>query len=252
MQGPIFPPEGYVGRMYKALQEVRFDYLWMAGNAPQDFGYNELDLSATFAAPFFAPDQPILVTPGLTMYFLSNPDTADGGPPRLYDAYLDTAWNPVLTCWLAAELGFRIGVYSDFNHVIDDSIRFTSRGVAVLALSPSFQIKLGVLYLDRILIKVLPAGGVVWKPNQDVEFDLLFPNPRIAQRLATVGATDWWVYLRGEYGGDDWTLDGHWGPGGAFDPGPTQRMDYNDIRVALGLDFRRPGGLHGLFEVGCL
>jgi hypothetical protein len=232
--------------VFKFRQDIRFDYLWMVGNSPQQFGFNEVDLSATFAFPVFSRQQnPLLITPGMTVYFLSSPP--QGGPNELYDVFLDAAWNPRVNEWFSAELGFRVGVYSDFNEVVEQSIRYTGHGLAVLAFSPSVQIKAGVVYLDRVYIKMLPAGGIVWTPNKDVRFDILFPNPKLSRRITTYGTTDWWLYLRGEYGGDSWTITS------AALTGTNQviKVDYNDIRVALGTEFIRRGGLSGQIEIGC-
>jgi hypothetical protein len=244
--------------MQKFIKEVRLDYVWMLGNGGNEFGTNDIGLSATFAFPMFYNAQtPLLVTPGFALHLWSGPDsdlssaTPADMPARAYDAYLDAAWNPQPTEWLGAELSFRIGVYSDFTTVVVRSIRYTGTGLAVLSFSPSFKIKAGVWYLDRNRVKLLPAGGFVWKPNNDVVFEVLFPNPRVAKRLTTVGCTDWWLYLRGEYGGGAWTVTRT-----AFhDQNPANAefvdfVDYDDIRVALGLEFKRPGGLTGLFEGG--
>jgi hypothetical protein len=245
------PPEVPLtfSNVFKFRQDIRFDYLWMVGNTFQQFGFNEVDLSATFAFPLFSRQQnPLLVTPGMTVYFLSNPSDPVSGTrlqPELYDVFLDAAWNPRVNEWFSGELGFRVGVYSDFQQFIDQSIRYTGHGLAVLAFSPSIQIKAGVVYLDRVYIKLLPAGGIVWTPNKDVRLDILFPNPKLARRLTTVGTTDWWLYLRGEYGGDSWTTSAP-----PFMP-QYQKIDYNDIRVALGTEFIRRGGLNGEIEVGC-
>ena len=247
---PGTSPDISFGKIYKFLREVRAEYTWMAGNAYSEFGFNQIDLAASFALPVtYDPQHPLLVTPGFTTYFLTSPDTAAGGPAELYDAYLDGQWNPQFAPWLGAELGVRVGVYSDFENVVGDSIRITGRGEAVFNFSPAFQVKAGILYLDRDLIKMLPAGGIVWTPNSDVRFDLLFPDPKISHRLWGTGTVDWWIYARGEYGGDDWTMSGHWTPNG-FLSGPIQRVDYNDIRVALGVEFTRYGGMKGNLEVG--
>jgi hypothetical protein len=143
---------------------------------------------------------------------------------------------------LGADLAFRIGVYSDFTQVTSESIRYTGNALAVLTLTPCIELKAGVVYLDRVRIKMLPSGGLVWTPNSDVRFEILFPNPRIMKRLATLGTTDWWLYGRGEYGGDSWTakLVGE----------PFQRFDYNDERVAVGVEFDQHHGITGLIEAG--
>ena len=62
--------------------------------------------------PFFYQQAPLLLTPG---FAINNVSTPGGGglnaalPPRIYDAYLDTAWKPQITNFLSADLGVRVG-----------------------------------------------------------------------------------------------------------------------------------------------
>jgi len=243
-----------VATMQKWLQHVGFDYLWMPGNAQRELGINELELYATFALPFFYNTHaPLLITPGFEIHYWDGPQTFDPYyadlPPRTYDAWLDAAWKPEFTPWLGAELNFRIGVYSDFTEVTEDSLRYTGKGMMVLNLSPSFKLKGGIWYLDRVRVKLLPAGGFIWTPNDDIRFEILFPDPKIAKRLAVYLNTEWWAYARGEYGGDSWTVKR-----AAVAPpvvaGRIDQVDYNDLRFAVGVEFLRQSGLSGMFEVG--
>ena len=59
----------------------------------------------------------------------------------------------------------RIGAYTDFNTFTTDSIRIMGRGLGVIAITPTLQFALGVVYLDRVKIKLLPAGGLIWIPE---------------------------------------------------------------------------------------
>jgi hypothetical protein len=239
--GPTFS----IGTMQRLMQAVKLEYLWMPGGGPVEMGVNDVDTSATFAFPFLWNTQtPLLVTPGFGITLFNGPVGAplkDRVPPRVFDAYLEAGWNPQPTPWFGGETAFRIGVYSDFKKVVEKSIRFQGRGLAALTFSPSFKVKVGVWYLDRERIKLLPAGGIVWTPNSEVRFDILFPDPKVTKRLTTIGTTEWWMYLRGEYGGDSWTVDNH---------DRVRRFDYNDMRAAVGVEFQRLGGLRGMFEGG--
>jgi len=255
--------------MQKFLQHVELDYHWFAGhNGPEhnkSLGINDVELSATFAFPMFRnAETPLLITPGFAVHYWEGPASgfplsADDPPPadlppQTFDAYLDAAWNPQITAWLGAELDFRIGVYSDFKRVAADSLRYTGKGMAVLTLSPGVTIKAGVWYLDRNRVKILPAGGICWTPNPDVYFNILFPNPKIGRKLTTWGSTEWWIYGSGEYGGGRWAIKRNNGlPPNPFYPdtnGTYTTFDYNDIRIALGLEFNTMRRLHGMFEVG--
>ena len=228
------------------------------GDRHEELGINDVELSATFAFPMFYNSQtPLLVTPGFAVHYWEGPGVGAAAPtpppdlpPRTYDAYLDFAWNPQMTTWLGGELDVRIGVYSDFTDVTTEAVRFTGKGMAVLTFSPSVKVKAGVWYLDRNVVKLLPAGGICWTPNPDVYFDILFPNPKIGKRLTTWGNTDWWIYVSGDYGGGKWQITPQRTPYHRSDLRFLDTFDYNDIRVAVGLEFNTLRQLHGMFEVG--
>ena len=101
------------------------------------------------------------------------------------------------------------------------------RGLGVITLTPTVQIAAGVVYIDRVQIKLLPAGGIIWTPNPDARYEILFPNPKLARRWTTIGNTDVWLYATGEYGGGSWTIQRI---------GFTDQADYNDIRVGGGIE----------------
>jgi len=244
---PYNTPDVSFQNATRFLQEVRLDYVWLVGHGPGEFGVNDAELYGTFAIPFFRNTQtPLLITPGLAVHFWEGPE---GGvadlPPNAYDAYLQAAWNPQVTPTFGGELAFRVGIHSDFRRVIDESIRYQGKGLGVLSLSPNMKVKAGVWYLDRNRVKLLPAGGLVWTPqgpDGNMRFDILFPNPKIAFRLSNYRSTQWWLYGRGEYGGGSWTVKRA--------AGYMDQVDYNDIRAAVGMEFIRPSGFSGLFEVG--
>ena len=72
--------------------------------------------------------------------------------------------------------------------------------MGIVALSERFQIVGGILYLGRNNIKLLPAVGVLWSPDDDIKLELVFPQPRASYRFAQECGVDWWVYLMGEFG----------------------------------------------------
>ncbi len=246
---PYNTPAFTTGNVQRFLQEARLDYVWMAGHGEKEFGVNDAELCGTFALPFFHnTETPLLVTPGFAVHFWEGPVTtvADPAdlPPVAYDAYLEGGWNPQVTQTFGGELSFRVGVYSDFKYVDEHSLRYQAKGLGVLSFSPNVKVKAGAWYLDRNRIKILPAGGIVWTPqgpDGNVVFEILFPNPRIAFRLADYQNTEWWLYGRGEYGGGAWTIK--------RTTGEKDRVDYNDLRASVGLEFIRPR-FSGLFEVG--
>ena len=187
------PTDSYYATAQKLLQELSAEFTWLYGKQsnPNDLGVTRVELTSTFALPmFYNVETPLLVTPGFAFNWFDGPlsDPADVPrgpdlPPRVYDAYLDFAWYPRVNQWLGAELGVRTGVYSDFDVVTTDSVRILGRGLATVSVTPNLDILFGVVYLDRVKIKLLPAGGVYWRPTPEWDAYLVFPNPKVRQLL---------------------------------------------------------------------
>ena len=242
--------DGSVARLQRLMQEINFEHTWIYGdnNKAGNLGINRTELAVTFGLPiFYNPNTPLLITPGFAFNWLDGPSGGADLPPRVYDAYLDTAWHPQLTDWLHADLGLRTGVWTDFDEVNSDSVRILGRGLGVLAVSPQFDVLLGVWYLDRNRVKMLPAGGVHWRPGNEWDLYLVFPNPKLRMRSINVGSSQWWIYFAGEYGGGRWTIERD--PAGPA-AGAGDDIDYNDIRLIFGLEWETQTQARGHFEVG--
>ena len=242
--------DGSLVKFQKFLQRVGVEHTWIAGDGgSQDFELNRTEIAATFGIPVMHNiDTPLLLTPGFAFNLLEGPVGDPLAVPReadlpgqMYDAYLDLSWYPRPTEWFGAELGVRTGVWSDFDAVNTDSVRILGRGLGVISVTPQMDVLIGVVYLDRLQVKVLPAGGVHWRPNQDWDLYLVFPNPKLRRSFKSVGNTEWWWYVAGEYGGGSWTVDR---------VGLSDRIDYNDIRFSLGLEWETPNLVRGHMELG--
>jgi hypothetical protein len=220
-------------------------------------GVNELDTSATFALPFFhnSPANlnhaPLLITPGFGLQLWDGPQTtrtmlADL-PPNTYDVFIDAAWNPRFTPLFGAELGIRVGIFTNWDVLVWESWRIMGRAIGTIQLTPTWQGKVGIIYLDRNQVKVLPAVGLTWTPSADARYDIFFPAPKASKRFWNTGRHSWWGYVAGEYGGGAWTFRRNTANFNGISP-----FDYNDIRVVLGTEFvpLSSRGLAGNFEVG--
>lgn len=248
--------DGSVVRLQRLLQQISFEHTYLYGDGSlRALEWNRSELAGTFAFPiFYNPNTPLLMTPGFAFNWLEGPITpppADPNvqdpndpdmPPRVYDAYLDFAWHPQLTEWLRADLGVRTGVWSDFNDWSSDAIRIMGRGVGVLSFSPHCDLHVGVWYLDRNRVKLLPAGGIHWRPGPEWDLYLVFPNPKIRKRWVTYGTSQWWWYVGAEYGGGRWVVERRFNV--------TDDVDYNDIRAFFGLEWETQTQARGHFEVG--
>ncbi|TWU21238.1 hypothetical protein [Bythopirellula polymerisocia] len=235
--------DGTVAQLQRLMQQISAEqtYLYTDGGVT-GFGIDRTELAATFGVPiFYNPETPLLVTPGFAFNWWSGP-SLDGFdlPPRVYDAYIDGAWHPQFNQFLSADLGLRTGVWTDFNNW-NDAIRIMGRALGEVALTPKLSMLGGIWYLDRNAVKLLPAGGVHWRPNELWDMYLVFPNPKIRRRSITVGTSQWWIYLAGEYGGGRWAVERIEG---------DDTVDYNDIRVFTGIEWETQTQIRGHIEVG--
>ena len=234
-QGSVF--NGNVGypEFIRLFQGLRFRHTYLYGNDDADaLTINDSDVSVAFAFPnFLFSTQPIYLMPSFSLHSWGGPKTAMGAdlPALAYSAFLDTGWQTDPRRIMGAELGVRVGVFSDFDTFTSDSLRVMGRGIGRVRITPRATLKLGVLYLDRNRVKLLPAGGLLWQPNPQTRFDLFFPEPKLAHYLSTIGATDSWWYVGGYYGGGAWTVTRR--------DNSEQSIDINDIRIVLGFEWGR-------------
>lgn len=238
---PWFPPGGRQTFFQKA--KFTADYLPRFGD--DGLGMTDAELDVVFALPFLTVETPLLITPFYIARFLDGPVTPDV-PPRLHDAAI-TFQNirPINDRWLAM-FDVTVGQYADdASFGSSEATRVTGGGAGVYRSSDRWKWVLGATYVDRINTKILPIAGFVYTPNDDYEYNLVFPVPKISRRLPwseAPGLDERWAYIGGEFGGGKWAV--------RMDDGTTDRLDITDWRVFIGLERRIVGGLSRRIELG--
>jgi hypothetical protein len=243
----VSPPADAPGQAQPFWRQGKVDYTWLPGLGAAPLQINDFDLSTTVAVPVGGDRAPLTFTPGLGAHLWQGPGPgrvpgAPDLPAHLYDAYLEFGWRPRLARWLFADLAVTPGLYTDLKDFNAETFQLRGRGVAVVAFSPQFQLVGGALYVNRILTKVLPAGGLIWDPDEDTKLFAVFPQPKLARRVATAGPAQWWAYLGGEFGGGKWSIE--------RGNGQVDAVDYTDWRILLGLECLNNPGLKGHVEAG--
>lgn len=226
------------------FQRILFRGTWLPALGGNDLGTAELDLSAVFGFPFPTRQSPLLVTPDFAVHYLDGPTTIDL-PPRVYDASVQFRWLRKLNQRWAMDLAVQPGVYTDFRSGASDALRILGRGLAIYDQSPTTRWVLGVAHLARSDVDILPVGGVIYAPGDDWRWDLVFPQPKIARRIASVAGPrpcERWAYIAGEFGGGVWAIN----PIG----GPADTITLRDYRLLLGIETKVPSGLDRRVEVG--
>ncbi|HRF01901.1 MAG TPA: hypothetical protein PLI18_15380 [Pirellulaceae bacterium] len=234
------------GPYFKVVQDLRLIHTWIPGGEGNNVEINDTQLGVTMNYPdFLASGQPLRVSPGFMFHFWDGPSPpaiASDLPARAYSAYVDLDWMTAPENPFGGEVNFRMGLFTDFNTINMNSLMFQGTGLGRFRLTPNLAFKLGVTYLDRVRIKLLPAGGVFWKPTPDLALDIYFPRPRIAKKISAIATSDVWGYVGAEYGGGSWTIER---VGGASD-----QVDLNDIRLFVGVDWTTIRDKRGFFEAG--
>ena len=175
---------------------------------------------------------------GMGFHFLSGPDQTDM-PARLFDFSLGYQVRERLGP-LAFDVAAAVLAASDFKGSAREGILFPSHAVGFLTVGPATDVVFGVNFLDRGDVKLLPVAGLIWIPNPEMRFELVFPRPRAVFQL-----TDrYCLYLAGELGGGTWAIE-------RVALG-SDLATYHDLRACIGLEYLENDGQRSAFEIGYL
>ena len=178
-------------------------------------------------------------TTAFNFHLLSGPNVVPL-PPRLYDFSLGYQKRGRIKDFMSYDLTTSIGVFSDFEDSAKDGVRFPGHAVGMLHLMPEMDLVFGVDYLSRDDIKLLPVGGISWRPQSmpDLRFDMVFPRPRIDYTIDNKSK----IYLAGRLGGGTWDIE--------FPNNDNDVMTYRDLQLLLGFENRDSAGHLSSVEFG--
>jgi hypothetical protein len=227
------------------FQRVDFDADYLPPFGSYNLGWTDVHADVVTALPFFTRENPIIITPSYTARFLDRPLFLDL-PSQLNDVAMDFHIFRVFDNHWIADFAVTPGLFAD-NHSFGSSDAFRVNGRAVGVYAPTIDLKyaLGVTYVDGGWSKIVPVAGVIYKPNDDVEYSLIFPTPRISWRLPwspIPGKDERWMYIEMDY------LNAAW----AFEKsnGTPDVLYSRDYRLILGFERKIVHGLSHRFEIG--
>lgn len=244
---PAYP--AYGPPYQRLFQDTGFRNTFLAGSDGAEVQMNEIEISTSaYFMNFLGGASPLRMTPGFVFHLLDGPSAPveQDLPSHLYSAYLDFGMSPQFNPAFGVDLNFRTGVFSDFETVTTDSLRFMGSAVGVIRCSPATALKIGGAYIDRQRYKFMPAAGLLWTPNPQLRWDIFFPSPKLATYWRTSGNRQIWWYLSGEYGGGSWTIDREEEP----QQGASEKIDINDWRASIGLEWINLNRSYSFLEVG--
>ena len=235
----------------RVLERPRARQTWIQGSSGEasignELGINDLEVATTFTWPrFLGGPQPLRISPGFAAHWWHGPDSVTTGvdlPPRAYSAYLSFDHTTDPSRPFGFDNSVAVGVYSDFDNLSSDSLRLTGRLVGWRRINEYMVGKVGVEYLDRIRLKLLPVVGIYANPTPDMKIDLTFPRSKVSHRIPNFNNFEGWAYVGAEYGGGSWAIDRV----GGFE----DQVDINDVRAFIGLEWIGPRRVTGFFDFG--
>ena len=235
----------------RVLERPRFRQTYLHGSnrgavPGNELDINDIEVATTLTVPnFLQSGQPLRISPGLIASFWDGPDTPSTGfdlPESAFGGYLAADHVTDLSRTSGLETNLTVGVYSDFDNFSSDAIRVQGRLLGWQRINEYTVGKLGLEYLDRVDVKLLPAVGVFLSPNPDIKFDLYFPRTKLAHRIPNIGNYEMWSYVGAEYGGGSWAIE-------RID-GSNDQVDINDVRAFIGVEWIGPRRVTGFFDFG--
>ena len=193
---------------------------WLAGG---DFGMFSLE---SYPALKFGNDS--AVSFGTGFHFLNGPSVPDM-PPRLFDFQLAYQARKQFSQRTMFDVRLGVGAFSDFEGSARKGIRFPGHAVGYYECHSELASVFGVEVLDRDDISVLPVGGFVWRPFDDLVLECIFPRPRIQLKLDS----DSVMYFGGELGGGTWAIKRH--DASKDEARYNDNATYRDLRVTWGI-----------------
>jgi hypothetical protein len=236
-----FPP----GARNGVFQKVELTGTYLPRFEEDALGMSDLQLDVVFGLPFITRETPLLVTPFYAVHFIDGPDTPDV-PARLHDAAITLQhFRPLNDRWMVM-LDLTLGQFADdVSFDSGDAFRVTGGGAGVYRPNDAWKWVLGATYVDRANTRVLPVAGFIYTPNDDAEYRLVFPAPKLSWRLPwsdVPGLDERWLYVGGEFGGGAWAVERA--------SGEPDEFDITDWRVFIGLERKIVGGLSRRIELG--
>lgn len=198
---------------------------WLPGSG-DNYGLTDLHFRLRLASPRLPF---VTASPMYQMTFLNGPHRTDT-PNTLHQTGVSfMGMLPVSKRWIGQVI-VAPGINTDYQNLSSDAFRTTGAGMMIFMPSPEVQWMFGVVYLNRDDVKILPAVGLNWSPNERTKWELTFPRPRYLRQLSCNENSERWGYLAAEFGGGTWAVERN--------DGTNDLLTLRDYRLLIGSETR--------------
>lgn len=120
------------------------------------------------------------------------------------------------------------GLFTDFENLDDDAFAITVLALGSYQFNPTFSAAAGVYYSrDLGEDRLLPALGLIWKPDPRWNIGLTFPRASVAY----APTDEWLLSVYAAPGGSGWSVTDE-------ATGQNRRLDYQSWRAAIGAEYQ--------------
>ncbi|WP_145416825.1 DUF6268 family outer membrane beta-barrel protein [Planctomycetes bacterium K23_9] len=226
----------------QALQSVSVSGGFLGDVGDGLLSSSNLELSVGTGIPLGSFDNIVGVTPGFRIDWID----ADAGidvPDELYQFEIQFFYRRPISKRLSAMAIVSPSIRSDLT-TSDNAFRVFALGLLNWECIPGrLTLSGGVVYLGRADLPVVPAIGVLWKPDPDTKVDLRFPVATISRRIAKdIGRSEVWTYLAGGLGGNTWAV--------TRANSRADELSLRDFRLTAGIEKVVDGGGGWFAETG--
>ena len=135
------------------------------------------------------------------------------------------------------------GLYSDFDIEKKlDALRITGMSLFTYEASRDIQIVMGAAYLNLATQAFYPVAGIIWQPHDRLQFEILFPEFKLASFVKKVREGEIWSYFGGGFYGRTWRVQ--------RTSGLEDLATYSNWRMHLGWEKRHISGITYFGEIG--
>jgi hypothetical protein len=221
-----------------------------ASSSSDDFGdvtITEFNLDWKYTAPLFPSPFVFSYTQQYGLRLWDGPTTAPGLTTNLPGSAQHIGWDFEMKSTLPGPwngvVAFNPSINSDFEASLSsDAWNWDGRGAVLYSPSREVTWVFGAAYWDRVNDRVIPWAGMIYRPNQYWQWDLVFPQLRVSLYLWDELGFRTSLYGRAEYHVEAYEI---------YNPVVDQRdkVEFEDWRALIGVNKDR-GDFAYFFEGG--
>ena len=215
--------------------------LTIDGSGSDKFGLASLYGGVTVGLAKF---RGITVTPSIGIH--QGLGTADTKlEEELIDLQVDVAWMHQLDERWRMRMELGAGIYSDGDIEKElDALRVTGMSLFTYEASRDIQVVMGAAFLNLHNQEFYPVAGVIWQPLDHLQFEIVFPEWKLAGFIAEQQEGEIWSYVGGGFFGRTWRVQ--------RSRVGEDLATFSDWRVNVGMEKRHISGITCFVEIGCV